>query len=115
MAEALGWPAKALGWSTLLKVNADPKGWGAFGHPEWGRFKLGHTHPEYSNSGLQAVLAEAYAGAKKTRGLTAADLDVKATREYLRSIEQTIVHYGKSIRRRRCGAITRPRCSRPTG
>ncbi|MCC6553685.1 MAG: VWA domain-containing protein [Polyangiaceae bacterium] len=96
MAEALGWPGKQLGWGDLLKVNADPKGWGAFGHPEWGRFKLGHTHPEYSSSGLLAVLAEAYAGAKKTRGLTAADLDAKATVERLREIEQTIVHYGKS-------------------
>lgn len=96
MAEALGWPGKPVGWADLLKVNANPQGWGALGHPEWGRFKLGHTHPEYSTSGLLSVLAEAYAGAKKTRGLTAADLDAKATQDHLRSIEQTVVHYGKS-------------------
>ena len=96
MAEALGWPKKSIGWSDLLKVNADPKGWGAMGHPEWGNFKLGHTHPEFSNSGLQAIVAEAYAGAKKTRGLTIADLDKKATQDFLTSIEGTIVHYGKS-------------------
>ncbi len=96
MAEALGWPGKSIGWNDLLKVNGNPKGWGALGHPEWGRFKLGHTHPEYSNSGLQAILAEAYAGAKKTRGLTAADLDKKDTVAKLTEIEQTIVHYGKS-------------------
>jgi Ca-activated chloride channel family protein len=96
MAEALGWPKKSIGWSDLLKVNADPKGWGGLGHPEWGRFKLGHTHPEYSNSGLQAIVAEAYAGAKKTRGLTVADLEKKATQDLLTSIEGTIVHYGKS-------------------
>ncbi|WP_437755320.1 extracellular solute-binding protein [Sorangium sp. So ce1389] len=96
MAEVLGWPGKPIGWSDLVKVSADPKGWGALGHPEWGRFKLGHTHPEYSNSGLLAVLAEAYAGARKTRGLTAADLDAKATQDHLHAIEQTIVHYGKS-------------------
>jgi Ca-activated chloride channel family protein len=96
MAEALGWPGKSIGWSDLLKVNADPRGWGALGHAEWGRFKLGHTHPEFSSSGLQAILAEAYAGAKKTRGLTTADLDQKGTQAFLTSIEQTIVHYGKS-------------------
>jgi len=96
MAEALGWPGKPVGWSDLIKVNADPRGWGALGHPEWGRFKLGHTHPEYSTSGLLSILAEAYAGAKKTRGLTAEDLDAKATQDHLRSIEQTVVHYGKS-------------------
>src|SRR5262249_19792757 len=48
MAEALGWPKKAIGWKELLAVNANPKGWGAQGHPEWGPFKLGHTHPEFS-------------------------------------------------------------------
>jgi len=96
MAEALGWPGHPLGWSDLLKVNADPKGWGAYGHSEWGAFKLGHTHPEFSNSGLLSVLAEAYAGSKKTRGLTAEDLDSKKTQAFLRSVESTIVHYGKS-------------------
>src|SRR5262249_50580706 len=96
MAEALGWPQKRLGWNDLLRVNADPRGWGAFGHADWGRFKLGHTHPAYSNSGFLAVLAEAYAGAKKTRGLTRADLDAKDTAALVDKVEQTIVHYGKS-------------------
>jgi Ca-activated chloride channel family protein len=96
MAEALGWPKKHLGWKDLIKVNADPKGWGAHGHPEWGPFKLGHTHPEFSNSGLLSILAEAYAGAKKTRDLTVADLAKKPTRDFVSSVEKTIVHYGKS-------------------
>lgn len=96
MAEALGWPGKAIGWADLIKINADPKGFGALGHPEWGRFKLGHTHPEYSNSGLLSILAETYAGAKKTRGLSAADLEAKETQDFIQSIEQTIVYYGKS-------------------
>jgi len=95
MAEALGWPKKELGWSDLLKVNANKAGWGAYGHPEWGAFKLGHTHPAFSNSGLLAVLAEAYAGAKKTRGLTVKDLTPE-TRKFIASVESTIVHYGKS-------------------
>ena len=96
MAESLGWPKKQLGWRDLLKVSANPKGWGAFDHPEWGRFKLGHTHPEFSNSGLLAVLAEAYAGAKKTRGLQEADLEKAETRAFIGQVESTLVHYGKS-------------------
>lgn len=96
MAEALGWPAKSISWSDLIKINDSKDGWGALKHPEWGRFKLGHTHPEYSNSGLQAIVAEAYAGAKKTRGLTAADLEKKEVVAKIKAIENTIVHYGKS-------------------
>jgi Ca-activated chloride channel family protein len=96
MAEALGWPGKQLGWADLMKVAQNPKGWAAFGRPEWGAFKLGHTHPEYSSSGLLAVLAESYAGAKKRRGLAAGDAAHKDTREFVARVERSIVHYGKS-------------------
>lgn len=96
MAEALGWPDKPIGWADIIRVSKDDDGWGGLGRPEWGRFKLGHTHPGYSNSGLLAVLAEAYAGAGKTRGLTAADLDAAPTRKFMSEIEEAIVHYGKS-------------------
>ncbi len=94
MAEALGWPNKPIGWSDILKVGADPKGWSAYGRPEWGELKLGHTHPEYSNSGLLSVLAIAYAGAQTTRGLTTADLP--KIEKYMTQVEDSIVHYGKS-------------------
>ena len=96
MAEALGWPEKQLGWKDLLAVAAKPAGWAALGRPEWGAFKLGHTHPESSNSGLLAVLAEAYAGAGKVRGLTLDDLAARRTRTFVEKVESTIVHYGKS-------------------
>lgn len=94
MAEALGWPSKALGWSDILKIGGDARGWGALDRPEWGELKLGHTHPEYSNSGLLSVLAIAYAGAGSTRGLTAADLP--KVEKYMANVEDSIVHYGKS-------------------
>ena len=94
MAEALGWPAKPIGWGDILKVGRDPKGWSAYGRPEWGELKLGHTHPEYSNSGLLSVLAIAYAGAATTRGLTPAD--VPKVEKYMTQVEDSIVHYGKS-------------------
>lgn len=96
MAEALGWPKQSLAWSDFLSVSTDPKGWGGKGHPEWGRFKLAHTHPETSNSGFLAVLAESYAGAGKTRDLTTGDLDAPKTRAFLAEVENTVVYYGKS-------------------
>lgn len=96
MAEALGWPKKALGWSDILKASQNAKAWEALQRPEWGRFKLGHTHPEYSTSGLLSFLAEAYAGADKTRGLSLEDLAAPKTRNFLTGIEQSVVHYGKS-------------------
>jgi Ca-activated chloride channel family protein len=96
MATALGWPARRLGWADVIAASQNPAGWASKGRAEWGEFKLGHTHPEYSSSGLLAVLAEAYAGAKKTRGLSAKDLAAPKTRKFVGAIETAIVHYGKS-------------------
>jgi Ca-activated chloride channel family protein len=94
MAQVLGWPDKPIGWAHILEVSRDPDGWGKLGHPEWGQMKLGHTHPEYSNSGLLSVVAIAYAGAKTTRGLTAEALP--AVEPFMAGVEDAIVHYGTS-------------------
>jgi Ca-activated chloride channel family protein len=96
MAENLGWPGRALGWRDIVEVTTDPDGWGGRGHPAWGRFKLGHTHPRYASSGLLALLAEAHAGADKTSALSQADLDAPATRAFMTEIEESVVHYGRS-------------------
>jgi Ca-activated chloride channel family protein len=96
MAEALGWPKKHLGWSDIIAIGRERAGWAKYGRPEWGGFKLGHTHPEFSNSGLLAVLAEAYAGAGKTRGLSEADIRSPKTRKFMSAVESSLVHYGKS-------------------
>ncbi len=61
MAEALGWPKAQIGWETLFDLAEDPEGWGAYGHPEWGAFKLGKTNPNFSTSGLHALLGSYFA------------------------------------------------------
>ena len=96
MAEAIGWGRQPVGWSDILALARDPAGWASHGHPEWGAFKLGHTHPEYSNSGLISLLAEAYAGAGKLAGLDLEDLRRPLTASYVAGIESAVVHYGSS-------------------
>jgi Ca-activated chloride channel family protein len=96
MAEALGWGARPVGWSDILALARQPNGWAAYGHPEWGPFRLGHTHPEYSNSGLISMLAETYAAVSKVNGLTLADVARPQTAAYVGGIESAIVHYGSS-------------------
>lgn len=96
MAQALGWPDKAVGWSDVLSLSKDPKGWATKGHAEWGSFKFGHTHPNFSNSGTLSVLAEAYAALGQTRGLTKEALAKPKVAPFMESIEQSVVHYGKS-------------------
>lgn len=93
-AEALGWPQKEIGWADLTQLSE--KGWAASNQPQWGRFKLAHTHPEFSNSGLMSVLALAYAGAGKTEGLTVEDLAKPETRDFIARVEKSVEFYGQS-------------------
>ena len=70
MARALGWPEKRVGFDDILRLARDERGWAAFGRPEFGPFKLVHTNPDFSTSGLSAVVAEYYAATGKKEGLT---------------------------------------------
>ncbi|MDB5354635.1 MAG: hypothetical protein JWN24_1088 [Phycisphaerales bacterium] len=96
MAEALGWPSKPVGWSDVIALAKDPRGWAAYGHPEFGTFRFGHTHPEFSNSGLISVIAETYAGAGKVKDLNGDDLRDPKVAQYLEDVERSVVHYGRS-------------------
>src|ERR1700756_5510220 len=96
MAEAIGWGKKPLGWADILALSRKEKGWDAYGFPQWGKFKFGHTHPEYSNSGLISLFAEAYAASGKTAGLSLSDLEKPQTKQFVAGVEQSIVHYGSS-------------------
>jgi Ca-activated chloride channel family protein len=96
MAQALGWPDKEISWADIAALSTSSEGWGAYNHPEWGLFQFGHTHPEYSNSGIVSILAEAYAGAGKQRGLTQADLKSEDVQTFMANVEQSVIHYGSS-------------------
>ncbi|MBN2003445.1 MAG: VWA domain-containing protein [Anaerolineae bacterium] len=96
MAEALGWPGRAIGWTDIAQLAMSEEGWSAYGFPEWGKFKFGHTHPSFSNSGILAVIAEAYAGAGKQRGLTREDLAQQEVKTFMAEVESSIIHYGES-------------------
>jgi Ca-activated chloride channel family protein len=96
MAEALGWGKKPIGWSDILALARSQKGWEAYGYPQWGGFKFGHTHSQFSNSGLISLFAEVYAASGKTAGLTVADVSKPHTADFLSGIEKSVVHYGSS-------------------
>ncbi|HEY9556196.1 MAG TPA: extracellular solute-binding protein [Acidimicrobiales bacterium] len=94
MAEALGWPDEPLGFADILALGKDQAGWGAYDHPEWGAFRLGKTNPNFSTSGLSALVAQAYAANGKTSGLSIEDLAKPSTDEFARGVESAVVHYG---------------------
>lgn len=97
-AEALGWPDKDISWQTLVDLAADPEGWGKYGHPEWGEFRFGHTHPNYSNVGLLIMTALAYDTLGKTNGLSPEDVKSQAVIDAFSNVEFHTYHYGVQTR-----------------
>ena len=94
MARALGYP-KPIGWQDIARVAANPKGWAAYGHPEWGKFRWGHAHPD-ANSGFLAIVSEVYAALGKTDKITPQDLKSPKVASFLQGIEGAVEHYGLS-------------------
>ena len=93
MARALGWP-RPISFRRIMDLATSRRGWAAVGHPEFGPFRLGHTDPDVSTSGLSAVVAEYYAetgnrGGVDTRAITRPDV-----RRRVRAVERSVVRYG---------------------
>jgi len=83
VARSFGYPESDIGWEDILsKAQSDPS------------FKWSHPSTT-SASGLLATLAEFYAGAGKTRGLTIEDVQDQATLDYVAAIEKTVRYYGE--------------------
>jgi len=82
-ARSLGWPDQAAGWQSIQQRAA--------GDPD---FRWSHPSTNVA-SGLLATLAEFYAGAGKTRGLTEQDATAQSTLDYVAAIERTVKFYGE--------------------
>jgi Ca-activated chloride channel family protein len=83
VARELGWPDKSIGWQDIQnKATSDPD------------FKWNHAGTNTA-SGLLATLAEFYAGAGLTRGLTEETATAPDTLEYVQAVESTVRFYGE--------------------
>ncbi len=94
MAEALGWPAKPIGMRSLVELANDPAGWARYGHPEWGRLRLGHTHPQYSSAGLLFLATAIYAELGKTSGLSTEEVYSAKVETALSTLAKNTSKYG---------------------
>ena len=86
-ARQMGWPDRDVSWLDLLaRAQSDPDF--RWSHPSTG-----------SASGLLATLAEFYAGAGKSRGLTVEDVTSESTLDYVAALEKTVQFYGEGDER----------------
>ena len=94
MAEALGWPAQNVTWAEIFSLAQDPRGWGRYGHADWGPFRLAKTNPFVSTSGLHTLLAT-YEAAFQASGTR--DPNDQRVRDFVRGVESSVVHYGDTV------------------
>jgi ABC-type Fe3+ transport system substrate-binding protein len=84
-------------WLRMKDALSNPQGWEAYGHPEWGYIKFGHTTPLKSNSGLQTLVLMTYNYFGKTSGLTSSDiLSDPEFQRWITEFESTISQFGDS-------------------
>ncbi len=96
MAEAIGWPGKNLRWRDIFEYARDEWRWKQVAKPEWGNFKLAHTLSESSNSGLHAILLEAYAATGKFEGFSRIDAGRPEVPPFIRDVEKAVPYYESS-------------------
>ncbi|MGI6209754.1 MAG: VWA domain-containing protein, partial [Anaerolineae bacterium] len=83
VARSMGYPERPIGWSDILERARQDE-----------TFDWSHASTSTA-SGLLATLAQFYAGAGKTRGLTIEDATAQSTLDYVAAVEATVRYYGE--------------------
>ncbi len=89
---------RSVSFQSLDEAMNQPGGWGTIAdHPDWGRFKFGHTHPNQSNSGLLTLVLMAYEFAKKERNLSHSDVAQPGFQEWMRRFEGEVTRHDGTL------------------
>lgn len=86
-----------IGWKDILELVEDPRKCISYSQ-QWGRFRLAKTNPLISTSGLHALLTTYSAAIGQTGKLRLEDVQRADVSEFVRSVEQSVVHYASTVR-----------------
>jgi Ca-activated chloride channel family protein len=88
---------KTASFLTIAQALQEKGGWESIAQkPEWGLFKLGHTHPNESNSGLMTIVLAAYSYQKKTKSLELKDVVDVGFQNWLQNFERGVSGFSNS-------------------
>jgi Ca-activated chloride channel family protein len=95
LADALGWRQKPPSWREIFNAARNSQKWAEMSAklPRPSPFRLGHTRPDNSNSGLHALFLMAYAATNHFDGnVSRAELLQPTLSDFLREVETSVVH-----------------------
>ena len=95
-ADALRARKPKIGWKDILDLATSKRTWADYGHREWKRFKLGHTNPTRSNSGLMALLLMTFEFYGKRSGLEVGDVLKPEYQAFVAEIERGVTKFEMS-------------------
>ncbi len=91
IAEALGWPARSLGWLDIGSLAADPSAWAYYSGGQFGpTLRLGHTHPGLSGSGVSTLLAIVQTAESKTDAVVVEEIQQPIVQASMSAFEGTV-------------------------
>lgn len=97
MAQCMGWPQKEIGFSDIIALRADPRGWASCptARAEWGQTPLlSFTDPDSSSTARSMVYSlYSIAAGKSPEQLTQADVTNPSVVEYVRRFQRGVDHY----------------------
>lgn len=92
IAEALGYPARNIGWLDLSSLAADASAWAYYSGGQYGKtFRLAHTHPGLAGSGAGTLLAVAQAARQQTQPVSPADIKTAILQASVTAFESGVV------------------------
>ena len=97
MAQCMGWPEKEIGFSDIIALRADPRGWASCptAKAEWGQTPLlSFTDPDSSSTGRSMVYSlYSIAAGKPPEQLSQADVTNPDVTEFVRRFQRGVDHY----------------------
>ncbi|MEO6398048.1 MAG: VWA domain-containing protein [Tepidiformaceae bacterium] len=89
-------PTSNCSWNRLNELAANAEGWAMFGHPEWGKLKMGYGYVGESNSGTLTAMLLCVLGSGKTSEIQVEDVQPSTgCGKSMATLEGAKVHSGK--------------------
>lgn len=99
VAEALGWPGLPLGWLDVGSLATDDALWNYYSGGELGdAFRLSHTHPGLSGSGVSTLLSLVQAAQTTTEAVTEADIQRPIVKASVGAFEGGVTWFSPNTR-----------------